>query len=126
MTAATSDAVTSGYAGRVIWGAFIGGTFTETGNEDTFAVTEPATGRPLARVVSGGAGLVDRAVTEARRAYPAWRDTPPRERGRLLRLVAAKIRAHAEELAELEDREVGKQGSDALRFEVSYCPGGFE
>ena len=41
---ATSDAVTSGYAGRVIWGAFIGGTFTETGNEETFAVTEPATG----------------------------------------------------------------------------------
>ena len=126
MTAATSDAVTSGYAGRVIWGAFIGGTFTETGNEETFAVTEPATGRPLARVVSGDAGLVDRAVTEARRAYPAWRDTPPRERGRLLRLVAAKIRAHAEELAELEAREVGKPRRDALRFDVSYCSAGFD
>ena len=121
MTAATSDAVTSGYAGRAIWGAFIGGAFAATGDEETFAVTEPATGRPLARVVSGGAGLVDRAVAEARRAYPGWRDTPPRERGRLLRLVAAKIRAHAEELADLEAREVGKPRRDALRFDVSYC-----
>ena len=55
MTAATSDAVTSGYAGRAIWGAFIGGAFAATGDQETFAVTEPATGRQLARVVSGGA-----------------------------------------------------------------------
>ena len=126
MTAATSDAVTSGYAGRAIWGAFIGGAFAAAGDQETFAVTEPATGRPLARVVSGGAGLVDRAVAEARRAYPGWRDTPPRERGRLLRLVAAKIRAHAEELADLEAREVGKPRRDALRFDVSYCSAGFD
>ncbi|MGH3196694.1 MAG: aldehyde dehydrogenase family protein [Streptosporangiaceae bacterium] len=126
MTAATSDAATSGYAGRAIWGAFIGGAFAEAGDEETFAVTEPATGRQLARVVSGGAGLVDRAVAQARRAYPAWRDTPPRERGRLLRLVAAKIRAHAGELAELEAREVGKPRRDALRFDVSYCSAGFD
>jgi acyl-CoA reductase-like NAD-dependent aldehyde dehydrogenase len=113
MTAAMSDAVTSGYDGRGIWGALIGGVFTEAADAETFAVTEPATGRPIARVVSGGTDLVNKAVTEARRAYPSWRDTPPRERGRLLRLVAAKIRAHAEELAGLEAREVGKPRRDA-------------
>ena len=78
----------------------------------------PQTGGATRVMSSGGAGLVDRAVTEARRAYPAWRDTPPRERGRLLRLVAAKIRAHAEELAELEAREVGKPVRDALRVDA--------
>lgn len=108
MTAATSDAMVPGHAGRARWSAFIGGAFTDAGDEETFAVTEPATGREIARVVSGGAALADRAVAAARRAYPGWRDTPPRERGRLLRQVAATIRAHADELAELEAKEVGK------------------
>jgi acyl-CoA reductase-like NAD-dependent aldehyde dehydrogenase len=92
MTTALSDAVSSGYGGREIWGAFIDGAFVEAGDGETFEVMEPATGRAIARVVSSGADLLDRAVAAARRAYPAWRDTPPRERARLLRLVAAKIR----------------------------------
>src|SRR5258706_7874186 len=88
MTAAMPDAMTPGPAERAPWGAFIGGAFADAGDEETFAVTEPATGREIARVVSGGAKLADLAVAAARRAYPGWRDTPPRERGRLLRQVA--------------------------------------
>ncbi|MEP7022546.1 MAG: aldehyde dehydrogenase family protein [Actinomycetota bacterium] len=126
MTVTTPSSAPPGYSGRTAWGAFIGGTFTGTQNAETFAVTEPATGKQLARVVSGGAELVNQAVAEARRAYPAWRDTSPRERGRLLRLVAAKIRAHADELAELEAREVGKPRRDAARFDVSYCHAGYD
>ena len=126
MTAAMSSAVTSGYAGRDLWGAFIGGTFVDARGAETFAVMEPATGRQIARVVSGDADLVDQAVAEARRAYGPWRDTPPRERGRLLRLVAATIRAHVEELAELEAREVGKPRRDALRFDLSYSHAGYD
>jgi acyl-CoA reductase-like NAD-dependent aldehyde dehydrogenase len=126
MTATTPGAPASGQAGRELWGAFIGGAFTDTGGAAWFPVMEPATGRRIARVVSGDADLVDRAVTEARRAYGAWRDTSPRERGRLMRLVAGKIRAHADELAELEAREVGKPRRDALRFDVSYCSAGYD
>jgi acyl-CoA reductase-like NAD-dependent aldehyde dehydrogenase len=126
MTAVTSSTETAGYAGRDVWGAFIGGAFVEPGGAETFAVMEPATGRQLARVVNGGADLVDRAVAEARRAYGPWRELSPRERGRLLRLVAAKIRAHVEELAELEAREVGKPRRDALRFDLSYCHAGYD
>ena len=36
------------------------GAFVEPGGEETFAVTAPTTGRQIARVVSGGAELVDR------------------------------------------------------------------
>ena len=126
MTAAMPDAMITAPAGRARWGAFICGAFADAGDEETFAVTEPATGREIARVVSGGAKLADLAVAAARRAYPGWRDTPPRERGRLLRQVAETIRAHAEELAELEAREVGKPRRDALRFDVSYCSAGFD
>ena len=69
MTAATSAAVTSGYAERAIWGAPSSAERSpRPGTRETFAVTEPATGRQLARVVSGGAGLVHRAV--ARRGAP--------------------------------------------------------
>ena len=114
------------YAGRELWGAVIGGALAGDGDAGTFAVMEPATGRQIARVVNGGADLVDRAVAEARRAYGPWRDTSPRERGRLLRLVAAKIRAHVDELAELEAREVGKPRRDALRFDLSYCHAGYD
>src|SRR6266481_6214277 len=126
MTAVTPSAETAGYAGRDVWGAFIGGEFAGAGGAETFAVMEPATGRQIARVVSGGADLVDRAVAEARREYGPWRDVSPRERGRLLRLVAATIRAHVEELAELEAREVGKPRRDALRFDLSFCHAGFD
>jgi acyl-CoA reductase-like NAD-dependent aldehyde dehydrogenase len=69
---------------------------------------------------------VDRAVGEARRAFGPWRDRSPRERGRLLRLVAAKIRENVDELAELEAREVGKPRRDALRFDLSYSHAGFD
>jgi acyl-CoA reductase-like NAD-dependent aldehyde dehydrogenase len=116
----------SGPAGREVWGAFIGGAHAGAGTAATFPVMEPATGRQIARVVSGDAELVDQAVTGARLAYGPWRDTSPRERGRLMRLVAAKIRAHADELAELEAREVGKPRRDALRFDISYCSAGYD
>jgi hypothetical protein len=45
MTAAVPDAMTPGLVERARWVAFIGGSFTDTGDEDTFAVTEPATGQ---------------------------------------------------------------------------------
>lgn len=61
--------------GAKVWGAFIGGAFVDVGDSDTFVVTEPATGRELARVVAADAELVDRAVRDARRAYEEdWRD----------------------------------------------------
>jgi acyl-CoA reductase-like NAD-dependent aldehyde dehydrogenase len=112
---------------RKLWGAFIGGAFVEAGNLPTFAVHEPATGDEIARVVSADAAVVDRAVRDARRAYEkTWRDMPPRERGHLLGQVAARIRANADELAELEAREVGKPRRDAQRFDVSFSHACFD
>ena len=115
-----------GAARHEVWSAFIGGSWATAEGRDSFAVIEPATGRELARVVAGDAGLVDAAVSDARRAYPAWRDMAPRERGGLLRKVAAVIREHLDELAELEAREVGKPRRDALRFDLSFCHAGYD
>ncbi|HEY5302608.1 MAG TPA: aldehyde dehydrogenase family protein [Acidimicrobiales bacterium] len=103
---------------RPIWGSFISGSFIED-EGDVFEVLEASTGRPLARVANASHDMVDRAVADSRRAYEeGWRDMSPRERGALMRQVAAKIRDHADELAELCAREVGKPKRDALRVDV--------
>jgi acyl-CoA reductase-like NAD-dependent aldehyde dehydrogenase len=114
------------YAEREVWGAYVGGGWVEVGDRRTFGVVEPATGREIARVLDGDAQLVAEAVADSRRAFAAWSELAPRERGRLLRLVAAKIREHLDELAELEAREVGKPRRDALRFDLSFCHAGYD
>jgi acyl-CoA reductase-like NAD-dependent aldehyde dehydrogenase len=121
-----SLAPTPGDSEQRPWGAYVGGGWVDVGDRETFEVLEPATGRPIARVVDGDELLVAEAVTDSRRAFAEWRALAPRERGRLLRLVAAKIREHLDELAELEAREVGKPRRDALRFDLSFCHAGYD
>jgi acyl-CoA reductase-like NAD-dependent aldehyde dehydrogenase len=112
---------------RPVWGAFIGGAFIDAGDADTFEVLEAADGRPLARVVAASDELVHQAVTDSRRAYEeVWRDLSPRERGALMRQVAARIRDHAEELGELCAREVGKPKRDALLVDVVSSHSNFD
>ena len=120
--------VVSGHAllRQARWGAFIDGGWVDNPAAGSFEVREAATGAVLAEVVEGDAALVDRAVESARRAFPAWRDTSPRERGRILLQVAAKIHDHLDELADIESREVGKPRRDAYRFDLSFCQTGLE
>jgi len=109
------------------WAAFIGGNWVTPENPKWFDVAEPATGRKLAEVLEADEALVGLAIADARRAYDEdWRHRTPRERGALLHKVAGVIRAHADELAELEAREVGKPRRDALKFDVSFSSAGFE
>jgi acyl-CoA reductase-like NAD-dependent aldehyde dehydrogenase len=122
----TFAATSTHYDVRSDWGAFIDGQFVPTDGFEMFEVTESATGQVLARVVSGGPDLVDAAVASAKSAYPQWRALSPRERGAYLRRVADVIRAHADELAELEAREVGKPKRDAGRFDVSFSSAAFD
>jgi acyl-CoA reductase-like NAD-dependent aldehyde dehydrogenase len=108
-------------------GAFVGGEWLEPAGSDGFAVMEPATGRELGHVRSCGPAEVDAAVADAQRRFADdWRWRSPRERGALMRQVAARIREHVDELAELEAREVGKPRRDALRFDVSFSHAGFD
>ena len=108
------------------WGAFIDGAFVPVGGADTFDVVEPSTALPLARVVSGDAALVDRAVRSAREALPAWRALSGRQRGTYLKQVADRIRAHADELGELVSRENGKPKRDALANDVNFSSNCFD
>jgi acyl-CoA reductase-like NAD-dependent aldehyde dehydrogenase len=91
------------------FGLFINGESVEAASGEFRALTEPATGEPLARVAMAGEADIDRAVEAARAALEgAWGKTPPTERSRLLHALADAIVANRKELAELEVRNVGK------------------
>ena len=108
-------------------GTYVDGDWVEPGAAEPFAVTDPATGREIARVVASGHAEVDAAVASADQRFAEdWRWRSPRERAALMREVAARIRDHVDELAELEAREVGKPRRDALRFDVSFSHTAFD
>lgn len=112
---------------RPLWGPFIGGDFVDVPAPATFDVLEPANAQLLATVVAASDALVDEAVRDSRRAYEdVWRALSPKERGALMRQVAARIRDHAEEIAEICAREVGKPVRDALRVDVLSCHSSFD
>lgn len=71
-------------------------------------VLEPATGKVLARVPASGKEDIDAAVTAATQAFRSFRRTTPGERAEMLLALASKIEEHAEHIAVLESRNVGK------------------
>jgi betaine-aldehyde dehydrogenase len=84
----------------------------------TTEVVDPAHGVTLATVPMGGAEDVDRAVVSAQAAFDGpWSRLSAAERGRLIARLAAIVADHAEELAWLESRNVGKPINGA-RWEI--------
>jgi len=83
------------------------------GIETVLKVIEPATEEVLAELPHAGVEDADAAVARAKQAFPAWRALAPADRAAVLRRVAEAIEAHAEELATLEARNVGKPIGDA-------------
>jgi 1-pyrroline dehydrogenase len=98
---------------------FINGEFVDSASGETEAILNPATEETLGRVPVGGAEDVDRAVKAAHAAFEGWSSTPPGERAHALLKLADLIEAHAEELAQLESKNVGKPISLA-RGEVPF------
>ena len=94
--------------------------------DDQFIVENPATGQPVTLVQGAGPDEVDQAVRAAHAAQPNWRRRPARERGRYLRQIAELLRAHADEIAELESLEMGKPITQARNFDVEAAIGIFE
>ena len=76
-------------------------------------VFNPATGECIRHVPLADARLVDAAVQAAAAAAPAWAETPPVRRARVLNRFLALLNAHREALARLITEEHGKVLSDA-------------
>jgi aldehyde dehydrogenase (NAD+)/betaine-aldehyde dehydrogenase len=86
--------------------SFIGG--EPVASTETYDNIDPATGRSLGPVARGGAAEVDRAVTVAALAQPAWAATTPEQRSMLLSRWAELVDRDAEDLARLESQDTGK------------------
>ncbi|MFC0400189.1 CoA-acylating methylmalonate-semialdehyde dehydrogenase [Paraburkholderia rhizosphaerae] len=84
------------------------------GTSDRFNdVYDPAQGRITARVPVANATDVAAAVAAAKAAFPAWSETPPLKRARLMFRFKELLDAHSDELAELITRDHGKLFADA-------------
>ena len=77
------------------------------------AVYNPATGAVARQVALGNADDVNAAVAAAQAAFPAWADTPPIRRARVLNNFLALLNEHKDTLAAMITAEHGKVFTDA-------------
>ncbi|NVN56250.1 CoA-acylating methylmalonate-semialdehyde dehydrogenase [bacterium Scap17] len=92
---------------------FINGQVTRGDSSATQDVFNPATGKVTGQVALAGNSDVDAAVAAADAAFPAWADTPPIRRARVMFKFLALLNEHKDELAEAITREHGKVFTDA-------------
>jgi len=92
---------------------FIGGRRV-AGSGRTAAVFNPATGRQSGAVALGSGSDVRAAVEAARAAAPAWADTTPLKRARILNKFLRIVEDRIDELARIITAEHGKVHSDAI------------
>ncbi|MFM9880802.1 MAG: CoA-acylating methylmalonate-semialdehyde dehydrogenase [Burkholderiaceae bacterium] len=76
-------------------------------------VFNPATGNVTGRVALANAADVGRAVAAAQTAFPAWAETTPLKRARIMFRFLELLNAHKDELARLITAEHGKVFTDA-------------
>jgi aldehyde dehydrogenase (NAD+) len=88
------------------FGHFVGGRFVPGSGH--FESTNPATGKPLARVAQATPAEVDAAVDAARQARPGWSGLSGHERALFLYALARQVQKHSRLLAVLETLDNGK------------------
>lgn len=69
---------------------------------------DPVTASPWSEISRGDAADVDAAVASAKKAFAEWRRTPPSTRAEILWRLSELIAESAEELAQLETKDIGK------------------
>ncbi len=106
-----STAVVAGGASIPFW---INGQRTSSQGSRRGTVTNAATGQMVRTVPFAIAADVDAAVRAAVAAFPAWRDTPPLRRARILTRFRELMEQHQQELAQIVSEEHGKVFLDAM------------
>ncbi len=93
-------------------GHFIGGRLIE-GAGRMLPVTNPATAKVIRQVAMATKATVEEAIASAEAAFPAWRDTPPLKRARIMFRYKELLEAHADDVVALLTEEHGKVLDDA-------------
>jgi acyl-CoA reductase-like NAD-dependent aldehyde dehydrogenase len=100
---------------------YIDGRWTPASAGGRLEIRDPATGEPVGSTALAEAADIDDAARAARRAQPAWAETHPDARARILHRAADLIEARVAGIADLLTREQGKPIPDAekeIRFGI--------
>ena len=85
---------------------YVGGRWIDSRASEFFNVYNPATGEVIAKTPLSTGEDLNAAVVAAKKAFPAWRDTPAVVRARSLFRFRQLLEEHFEELAEIVTREI--------------------
>ena len=94
-------------------GHFIGGRTVASASGRRQAVFNPATGAVARQVALASVDEVNAAVASAHAAFPAWADTPPIRRARVMNKFLGLLNQHRDTLAAMITAEHGKVFTDA-------------
>ncbi|MGB0722911.1 MAG: CoA-acylating methylmalonate-semialdehyde dehydrogenase [Gammaproteobacteria bacterium] len=94
-------------------GHFIDGDVVLDGGA-TQPVYNPATGQVIRQVELGTHATVEKAIAAAEAAFPAWRETPPAKRARVMFRYKELLEQNADEICRLLTEEHGKVLGDSL------------
>ena len=79
-------------------------------NQDVF---NPATGKATKQVALASVETVEQAISCAQAAFPAWRNTPPIKRARVMFKFKELLEANADKICQMIGEEHGKISHDA-------------
>jgi len=97
---------------------FINGQFVDSASGETLATLNPHDNSIITEVSMAGKEDVDKAVTAAEKAFPAWSRMAAMDRGRILLKLADLIESNSEELARLESLDTGHPIRDSRILDV--------
>ncbi len=87
---------------------------------------EPATGLCYSKLPDSHSVDVDAAVESAKKAFPAWAETPISDRAAILRKIATLIEDNLEEAARAESIDTGKPLSVARQVDIPRASANFK
>src|SRR5205823_14104614 len=101
-------------------GVYVAGRWRDSSNGATVAVEDPSTGETLTEVADATPDDAAAALDAAVASQQTWAETPPRERGEILRRAFELMHERSDDLALLMTLEMGKPLAESAA-EVSYA-----
>ncbi|MPY92035.1 MAG: aldehyde dehydrogenase family protein [Acidimicrobiia bacterium] len=105
---------------------YVGGAWVPSSGSESIEVIDSTNEEVMARVPSGTAGDVDRAVAAARDALPTWSSTSAEDRAKALGAIGDGLAARMDEVAEVISREAGMTKSLAKVIQVGLPVNSFK
>jgi malonate-semialdehyde dehydrogenase (acetylating)/methylmalonate-semialdehyde dehydrogenase len=107
------EAFAAAFSSTTEVGHFINGRAVPSVSGRRQPVFNPATGAVARQVALGSVDEVGAAVAAAKAAFPAWADTPPIRRARIMNVFLGLLNQHRDTLAAMITAEHGKVFTDA-------------